>query len=142
MTESACVRCGSAGYDVELDVTEGYPSLASIRCLVRSSLVMWRYRGRHDDAVLVISELVSNALSHGSGNPVLRLSGTPWRLRVEVTDDSPTPPAIRTAGADGGWGLRMLEEMSLGWGTSPRGIGKVVWCMLGTAVAPVTSAAV
>ncbi|MBP2325184.1 hypothetical protein JOF56_005569 [Kibdelosporangium banguiense] len=128
-------------YDAELDVTDGHDSVAAIRQLVRDSLIAWRYRGRHDDAVLIMSELVTNALLHGCGVPVLRLSGTSWRLRIEVSDDSPVPPTIRTAGADGGWGLRLIDEMSLNWGTSPRGIGKVVWCELGTVLAPVGSAA-
>lgn len=141
MLDSAKVGSHSAEYDVELGVTEGNANLAAVRRLVRDSLVAWRYRGRHDDAVLIISELLTNALLHGTGMPVLRLSGTAWRLRVEVTDDSPTPPVIRQAGPDGGWGLRLLDELARGWGTSARGAGKVVWCELGTALAPVRSAA-
>jgi anti-sigma regulatory factor (Ser/Thr protein kinase) len=133
------MRVGSAEYDVELDVADGHDSVAAVRQLVRDSLTAWRYRGRHDDAVLIISELVTNALLHGVGVPVLRLAGTSWRLRVEVSDDSPELPAIREAGADGGWGLRLLDELSLGWGVVPRDNGKVVWCELGTVLAPVGS---
>jgi anti-sigma regulatory factor (Ser/Thr protein kinase) len=133
------MRVRSAEYDVELDVTEGHDSVAAIRQLVRDSLTAWRYRGRHDDAVLIISELVTNALLHGGGVPVLRLAGTSWRLRVEVSDQSPELPAIRDAGSDGGWGLRLLDEVSLGWGVVPRDNGKVVWCELGTVLAPVSA---
>jgi anti-sigma regulatory factor (Ser/Thr protein kinase) len=122
-------------------VTGGHSALAAVRDLVGDRLVAWRYRGRHYDAILVISELLTNALLHGSGTPVLRLSGSSWRLRVEVADDSPDPPAIREAGADGGWGLRLLDELSLSWGTAPRDGGKVVWCELGTVLAPVISTA-
>lgn len=118
-------------------MAENHAGVAEVREFVRTQLAAWRYRGWRDDVVLIASEMVTNALLHGEGEPVLRLSGSAWRVRIEVSDDSPTLPAVREAGADGGWGLRLLDQVSAGWGAFPRGTGKVVWCELRTALAPV-----
>lgn len=118
-------------------MAEHHTGVADVREFVRTQLAQWRYRGRRDDVVLIASEMVTNALLHGEGEPVLRLSGSAWQVRVEVSDDSPTLPAVRQAGSDGGWGLRLLDQLSAGWGAFPQGIGKVVWCELRTALAPV-----
>ena len=108
------------------------------RTFTRTTLDRWDYRGDHDDAVLVVSELVTNAVLHGTGTRTLRLVGTPWRVRVEVSDGNPVPPAARRSGADGGWGIRLVDQLATAWGVSPapNGGGKVVWCELTPAVAP------
>ena len=72
----------------------------------------WAYRGSHDDVVLVVSELITNALLHGLGSPALRLSGTRERVRIEVGDDSSVLPAQRPAGETGGWGLRVVARLA------------------------------
>jgi serine/threonine-protein kinase RsbW len=69
------------------------------------------------DAVLMVSELVVNAVVHGIGTITLRIDLEPDTLRVEVADDgevalAPSP----TAGAHGGWGLRIVDELSDDWG--------------------------
>jgi anti-sigma regulatory factor (Ser/Thr protein kinase) len=117
----------SVAYEVELRLAEGEGSAAAAREFVRETLrtadPAWR-----DDVVLIVSELVTNALLHGSGVPVLRLAGTARRVRVEVADHSPVLPAIRESGADGGWGLPMVEQLAKEWGAYREGDGKVVWC--------------
>ena len=83
-----------------------------------------------EDALLVVSELVTNAVLHGYGAPVLRLGpGTGW-VRIEVADDSPCLPARRASGATGGWGLALVERLASNWGATRVGRGKVVWCEL------------
>ena len=115
----------------ELHLSEEAASVASSREFARQSLIRWGFRGQHADALLVVSELVTNALVHGRGAPVLRLSGTPDRLRVEVADDSPVLPTVRIhPGAVGGWGLRLIQRLGAAWGVSHHGRGKVVWCEL------------
>src|SRR5687768_9616091 len=62
---------------------------------------------RREDATLLASELVTNALVHGIGTITLRIDVEPAALRVEVSDEgnvtlAPSP----TPGAHGGWGLR------------------------------------
>jgi anti-sigma regulatory factor (Ser/Thr protein kinase) len=72
---------------------------------------------RSDDAALMVSELVSNALMHGTGAISLRIDIGSDELRIEVSDEgdagiAPSP----TRGADGGWGLRIVEELADSWG--------------------------
>ena len=72
---------------------------------------------RRDAAVLMVSELVTNALLHGIGTIMLRVDVDPGALRVEVSDQgevalSPSP----TPGAHGGWGLRIVEQLADDWG--------------------------
>jgi anti-sigma regulatory factor (Ser/Thr protein kinase) len=127
-------------YDVELRLGEDENGMTLAREFTRTTLARWMYKGDHHNAVLVVSELVTNALIHGHGAPVLRLIGA-GKLRVEVSDDSPVLPAIRDSGATGGWGLKLVEQLAPGWGASRSGRGKVVWCELAPALAPVTAVA-
>ncbi|MEU4728928.1 ATP-binding protein [Streptomyces sp. NPDC023588] len=46
--------------------------------------------------VLVVSELVANALVHGSGTYTLRLRAHPNVIEVAAEDPSPTLPRMRT----------------------------------------------
>ena len=69
------------------------------------------------DAALMVSELVTNALVHGTGTIGLRIDLEPDALRVEVSDQGEIllPPSP-TPGAHGGWGLRIIEELADDWG--------------------------
>ncbi|WP_218134878.1 ATP-binding protein [Amycolatopsis xylanica] len=107
-----------------------------VRGFVRDTLAAWRYTGEHEDVVLVASELVTNAFLHGGGTHLLRLSGTAWQVRVEVADATTRPPRIRKSGSDGGWGLKLVENLSARWGFTPAEHGKVVWCEFTPALVP------
>ncbi|HEY3868252.1 MAG TPA: ATP-binding protein [Actinocrinis sp.] len=114
--------------DESLTLPEDPGAAALARDFAAEQLVKAGYLGRHDEIVLAVSELVSNALLHGSGAPTIRLSGSPHRARIEVYDDSPELPEQRTDfGPEGGWGLIMVGRMAA-WGSFRRGSGKVVWC--------------
>jgi anti-sigma regulatory factor (Ser/Thr protein kinase) len=72
-----------------------------------------------EPVLLTVSELVTNALTHGQGAIELRLSRLPERVRIEVVDEGTgAVPAIRAqaSSADGGWGLRIVDEVALAWG--------------------------
>jgi anti-sigma regulatory factor (Ser/Thr protein kinase) len=78
------------------------------------------------DLELLISELVTNAVRH-SGSDEVRVSirrGDP--LRVLVSDQGDGMPLV-TEREIGGWGLRLVEALSIGWGVVPLATGKVVW---------------
>jgi hypothetical protein len=109
--------------------------LAAVRRFTRLTLQAWASDVAIDDALLIVTELATNALLHAGGHPVLRLCVTGAEVRIEVFDDSPEPPVRRPAGADGGWGLALVERLSSAWGTTRHGRGKLVWCAL-----PATSA--
>ena len=82
----------------------------------------------------MVSELVTNALLHGHGTPVVRLLDGGTHVRVEVRDDSPLLPVSHRVTPTSGLGLRVVEQLSSAWGASRRERGKVVWCELPTAV--------
>ncbi|MEU2625611.1 MULTISPECIES: ATP-binding protein [Kitasatospora] len=103
--------------------------------------------------VLVVSELVTNAVVHTGCPAVLRLTmpvadaaspdvaSSP--VRVEVADASRTAPAPRHAGRDAtnGRGLELVELLCVRWGWYPEGSGKRVWCEIDPgAEAPVPAA--
>jgi signal transduction histidine kinase len=123
----------------ELRLAERDTSAALARQFTRTTLAGWRRPGTHDDIVLVVSELVTNALLHGHGTPVLRLLDEADRVRVEVCDDSPLLPVSHRVTPNSGLGLRVVEQVSAAWGASRRGRGKVVWCELPAAPRPVTT---
>ncbi|WP_078957957.1 SpoIIE family protein phosphatase [Streptomyces glaucescens] len=86
---------------------------------------------RHADAVLlIVSELVTNALVHTDGPVRLDLTLVGGRMRVAVADNSPRTPVKPTSigwEATGGRGLLLVEAMSASWGTVPVSGGKQVW---------------
>ena len=72
---------------------------------------------QREDAVLLVSELVSNALQHGVGAIWLRIDSETDGVRIEVSDEGNVAfPPSPTPGAHGGWGLRIVDELSDDWG--------------------------
>jgi anti-sigma regulatory factor (Ser/Thr protein kinase) len=70
-------------------------------------------------ALLVSSELVTNAYVHGDGEIELRVGVGDDRVRIEVIDKgSRQAPAVRERAADqlGGWGLQIVDQVALRWG--------------------------
>ncbi|GGS07165.1 hypothetical protein GCM10010269_52820 [Streptomyces humidus] len=86
-----------------------------------------------DAALLVVSELVTNALVHTGGPVRLDITLIGSRLRVAVTDASartPVKPTDPGWEATGGRGILLVEAMSDAWGTVPVSGGKQVWSEL------------
>ncbi|MFF4568040.1 SpoIIE family protein phosphatase [Streptomyces sp. NPDC001410] len=86
-----------------------------------------------DTALLVVSELVTNALVHTNGQVRLDLSLVNHRLRLAVADTSPRSPVKNTNvgwEATGGRGILLVEAVSEAWGTVPVSGGKQVWADL------------
>jgi len=84
------------------------------------------------DAQLLVSELVSNAVQHGSGVVGLVVLRNGGGVRVEVRDEGPELPTLIEADSlmEAGAGLRVVQALSNGWGVIPHGDGqpgKSVW---------------
>ncbi|UUU39218.1 ATP-binding protein [Streptomyces sp. NBC_00162] len=68
-----------------------------------------------DTVILVVSELVTNALRHGGGAYTLRLAVHPDTIEVAVEDSSPRPPRTRTpdlVDGTGGFGWHMVSDLA------------------------------
>lgn len=106
-------------------------SSARLRSLLWTTFACWSCdRERLDDAALVLSELVGNAVRHAEGELMqVRLRRTGDVLRIAVHDRSPSRPAPREASFEdeSGRGMHIIEALSHAWGWEPRADGKVVW---------------
>jgi anti-sigma regulatory factor (Ser/Thr protein kinase) len=80
--------------------------------------------------VLLISELVTNAVVHTGCPAVLRMLFGRAGVRVEVADASDRPPAPRRADGDAtnGRGLELVDGLADRWGWQREGAGKSIWC--------------
>jgi serine phosphatase RsbU (regulator of sigma subunit)/anti-sigma regulatory factor (Ser/Thr protein kinase) len=83
------------------------------------------------DAVLLVSELVSNAILHGRPPIELRLRRTASDVLVEVDDGATVlPRKLRpTPDDEHGRGLVIASLLADRWGTRPLRDGKSVWCL-------------
>jgi anti-sigma regulatory factor (Ser/Thr protein kinase) len=88
-----------------------------------------------DTAVLLVSEVVTNAVLHARSDLVLTVEDLGDTVHVEVADASPVSPRLHNFAVESatGRGLRMLDQLALGWGvqSAPNGDGKVVWFEVG-----------
>lgn len=117
---------------VQLEVGADPAEVGRARRWARSRLVG---SGIKDDEpiaetlILLISELVTNAVVHTGCPAVLRmLFGE--TVRVEVADSSNCPPRPRHAEGDdtNGRGLELVDGLADRWGWQPEGAGKSIWC--------------
>jgi anti-sigma regulatory factor (Ser/Thr protein kinase) len=87
---------------------------------------------RAEPALVVLSELVTNAVLHGAEPIQASVSCHEDALRIEVFDGDPdtselVPVAARDAVDPGGRGLQIVDALSRSWGVTRRGEGKTVW---------------
>ncbi|MFI5531818.1 ATP-binding protein [Kitasatospora sp. NPDC051853] len=103
--------------------------VASARGFTLTALDDWSWPGA-DDVVLLVAELVANAMLHTDGPLDLVLDATDARLRIEVNDPSPALPVPRQPHLPhlpGGHGLYIVRRTSDRWGSTPHPQGKTVW---------------
>ncbi|MFI6118939.1 ATP-binding protein [Streptomyces sp. NPDC051064] len=86
-----------------------------------------------DTLVLVVSELVTNALRHGGGHYTLELSAGPDTVTAAVSDPDPAHPRERTPdlnGGSGGFGWHMIRHLTSHLTITPRSGGKTIHAQL------------
>lgn len=106
------------------------------RHATHQALATWRLEDLADTAVLLVSELVTNAVVHASAGtaPIaLILENQEDRLRIEVHDGDPRWPQLcRPGGLDeSGFGLLLVDTLASKWGVGETTTGKAVWVELG-----------
>ncbi|MER8186385.1 ATP-binding protein [Kitasatospora sp. NPDC094015] len=111
------------------------------RAFTREALADW---GRTDpeeveDLLLLVNELVANALLHAGGAQRLTLHATAGgRLRIEVADGLRTPPVMsrpHRPGQPGGHGMHIVQRLADAWGVAEHDSGKTVWAEVGAPAA-------
>lgn len=86
-----------------------------------------------DDALLLISELVTNSILHGGPPIVLAIECDGEGLHVRVRDGSADRPRLTDRGTDAedGRGMTLVDVLSSTWGVEPveddYGSGKETW---------------
>ncbi|MCO6006068.1 ATP-binding protein [Actinoallomurus purpureus] len=124
-------------------VRAAYPAdrtaVAQARRFVRNTLMAWGAEDAIDDAVLLTSELATNAITHAGTSFEVICRVTDSSVQVEVIDREPTRvlPAPRE-GCDlsvSGRGLLMPVLLAAAWGVSYAAESKTVWFRLPTRAA-------
>lgn len=118
-------------------------SVAMARDVVRKALAEWGLSALADDAVLCVSEAVTNSIQHAR-TPFRTVTLTGWysgaTVHLEVVDGDRHRPR-RTVPAeaaalpwpgqarlrDRGRGIFLISQLSTRWGVAPRPPGKRVW---------------
>ena len=82
-----------------------------------------------DTAVLLTSEVVTNAILHARTNVVVVVLVDPPTVRVEVSDDAGQYPEVLRADeqATSGRGMMLVDTLATAWGIRPGDGGKCVW---------------
>ena len=111
----------------------GPAQLADLRAQLRSLARLWALPEDCTDRLLmIVNELVSNAIDHARTACDITVRHTQSLVRVLVADDSPLPPRIppHDVNAPRGRGLQMVKAMAGRWGWTARHRGKTVWAVV------------
>lgn len=118
---------------VSAALPDGLVAPSHARALVRQHLADWGLADHVDDAEIVVSELVANAVRHGARPVSLTLETSDRQLTIAVEDaavlDIPVPREA-SASDSGGRGLHMIDALSRRWGFTQGERSKVVWAEL------------
>ncbi|MDT0612785.1 ATP-binding protein [Streptomyces lancefieldiae] len=121
-------------HEDRLDYTPTQRSVPLARRRVARLVSEWGQAGVAGDVALVVSELMTNALLHGSlrGRLIrVRVSLGHRVLRVEVTDPRgerlPSPRPAGDVAEQFGRGLVLVGALAARWGWGPRTVGKTVY---------------
>lgn len=127
-----------------LDLPLGQVAPGAARKAVRHMLIAWQLTDPDwlDDAEVVVSELVTNAVRYGGGCIELSLQSHEGQVIVKAADGSSVVPRDRGPRAEGGYGLRLIEACGGAWGVDDFHGGKQVWVRLRPCPPPAGSRAV
>lgn len=114
-----------ADWEVRFEPT----AVAGVRARAVEKLAEWGLSELAFGTELVLSELVTNAIRHGSAPVRVRLLNDGRLLTCEVSDGSSTSPHLRYAATtdEGGRGLFLVAQIGGRWGTRYTPTGKIIW---------------
>lgn len=116
----------------EIQLEAAAPSVRKARAFVEVTFASWRLHDLSDVAVLLTSELVTNAVVHARTRFCLALHLEASTVTVEVSDTSAEAPQVKDTPVDNerGRGLALVENLAARWGTRQDQGGKTVWFQL------------
>ncbi len=118
-------------------------SVAVVREFVAASCAAWGLTCTADVAVLLASELATNAVRHARSPVTVWLGRRPDRIVLSVEDDSREPATVRHPRLmdEGGRGLELVDALADSWGEKEMPAGKLVWAEIRTSpIGSVTTA--
>lgn len=126
-----------AVWHLEVDLPAKEQAASTARRLLRQVLSSWGRVQLLEDAGIVASELVTNAVQHAADGGHLHLDvgiDEAGRMNIAVDDGSERLPTLQEPSIDdeAGRGLLIVAQLSNRWGVEPHpGEGKRVWAELG-----------
>jgi anti-sigma regulatory factor (Ser/Thr protein kinase) len=117
---------------VEFPLSGTRADVGAGRRFVRDTLEGWGCEDVADDAALVTSELITNAVLHAHTAIALSMRRVEGRVRIEVADHSSSLPRLRNHSERSGTGrgLHLVSAVASDWGAEAVDDGKVVWVEL------------
>ena len=121
---------------LRLDLQGAPGSVAEARRFVRQALQSWQLDEVVDTALLLTSELATNAVLHARSTFAVLVARQGEQIRVDVLDSSPVPPLRRhnSLTAATGRGVGLVASLAADWGLTPAdrldGFAKGVWFTL------------
>jgi anti-sigma regulatory factor (Ser/Thr protein kinase) len=116
-----------------ISLSAGPTAAAAARSQVRAAIYAWDVPVDAAAAVLLTSELVTNAIRHETGETItLVITCASGQLRVDVHDTAcgVPVPVDGPADAETGRGLILVSSLSTEWGYYPTTAGKAVYFTL------------
>jgi hypothetical protein len=117
------------GLEVSRLFAPGRDAPGAARRFLEDALRQWGRLSLLDDARVVLSELVTNAVLHARSPFTVSVRAEESGVRLAVHDDSPAqPPAsVPRPPATAAHGLQLVSALSSSWGVERVGHGKIVW---------------
>ena len=105
------------------------PAVSGARRWLADTLAAWNVDDDQlDDAVLALSEVVTNAVEHAAGDGHSTLTAALWQGHLRVTVSDPDPEVHAASGdEEHGRGLLVVRALTMRNGTNRIAGGKVVW---------------
>ena len=111
-------------------------SVRQARHAARVVLAAWQLAYVEETALLIVSELVTNAVRHATGTDTIELDlhATRTWLRIEIQDSDRRWPRPRVPDGfeESGFGFVLVDALASNWGVRETAAGKAVWAELDT----------
>jgi anti-sigma regulatory factor (Ser/Thr protein kinase) len=125
---------GAAGRRHEAALPADPTAPRRARALLQAAVTEWDVDDDlHQDAAMVVTELVANAVDHAGTPSTVTVTLDDRELCVAVRDGRPdTAPRPRPVDptAPRGRGLQMVDALTTSWGVTVHADGKTVWAVL------------